>query len=90
MLSAGFVDTEVEHTIGSSDEEDEEGKEAVGVEVVEGGSVWEEVTTEDGQTCYHNTVTDETTWMKPETKPSNTPASMVVLEQGSADFSGAI
>jgi hypothetical protein len=63
----------------------EEGSAAIvtvaGVETTEGESVWAEVTTEDGQTYYHNTVTDETSWTRPEMK--NTPTSLVTRDEGS-------
>ena len=35
------------------------------VEEVEGEPVWAEVATDDGQTYYHNTVTNETRWTRP-------------------------
>ena len=62
----------------------------VEVEVPEGESVWAEVTTEDGQTYYHNTVTDETSWTKPEIELKNTPMGTVAREQGSAGHSADI
>jgi len=52
------------------------------VEEAEGQHVWSEHTTDDGHTYYHNTVTDETSWTRPEMK--NTPTSLVTRDEGSA------
>ena len=51
------------------------------VEEAEGQHVWAEHTADDGQTYYHNTVTDETSWTRPEMK--NTPTSLVTRDEGS-------
>ena len=51
------------------------------VEEAEGQHVWSEHTTDDGHTYYHNTVTDETSWTRPEMK--NTPTSLVTRDEGS-------
>ena len=61
-----------------------------GVEMTDGESVWAEVTTEDGQTYYHNTATDETSWTKPEIELKNTPTGTVAGEQGSTGHSADI
>ena len=53
-----------------------------GVEEAEGQHVWSEHTTDDGHTYYHNTVTDETSWTKPEIELKNVPAGTVAREQG--------
>ena len=60
------------------------------VEEAEGQHVWSEHTTDDGHTYYHNTVTDETSWTKPEIELKNVPAGTVAREQGSTGHSADI
>ena len=61
------------------------------VEEAEGEYEWAEVTTDDGQTYYRNAVTDVTSRTRPEMgMMNNTPTSLVMRDEGSADPSNEL